>query len=160
MELVDRVSEMWNGHSKVATRYIAVSVINTANHQGLLFVANSIWNWTGGWANVFAACLAALPAYLLSRAWVWEVSGKHNWKTEVLPFWTIAFVGMGVSTLFAELADRWVGAGPAVNVASLVGYFIVWVAKYFILDRLFVETETISGGAAGADTRTSPGSNQ
>lgn len=142
---------MWSGRGKVATRYIAVSVINTLNHQGLLFVANSVWGWTGGWANVFAACLAAVPAYLLSRAWVWEVSGKHNWRTEILPFWLIALVGMGVSTLFAELADRWTGAGVWVNVASLAGYFVVWIGKFFVLDKLFIEeaqAEKLDGASA------------
>ncbi len=118
---------------------MAVSVINFVNHQGLLYVANSIWGWSGGWANVFAAGVAAVPAYLLSRAWVWEVSGKHNWRTEILPFWTIALVGMGVSTVFAEVADRLFGAGLAVQLASLFGYFLVWVAKFFLLDRMFVD---------------------
>jgi putative flippase GtrA len=148
---------MWNGRSKVATRYIAVSLINTVNHQGLLYLANSIWEWTGGWANVFAAGLAAIPAYLLSRAWVWEVSGKHNWRTEVLPFWIIAFIGMGVSTLFAEVADRVVGAGIAVNLASLFGYFLVWVAKFFILDRLFLNDELRVGAEHLAQDRAETG---
>ncbi len=151
--MVNRLSDMWNGRGKVATRYIAVSLINTVNHQGLLTLANSIWGWTGGWANVFAACLAAVPAYLLSRAWVWEVSGKHNWRTEVLPFWVIALIGMGVSTLFAEIADRVVGAGIAVNLASLFGYFLVWVAKFFILDRLFLDDELRIGAEKLAQKR-------
>lgn len=151
VQLADRLEDLWNGRGKVATRYIAVSVINTVNHQGLLFLANSVWDWTGGWANVFAACIAAIPAYLLSRAWVWEVSGKHSLRTQILPFWIIAFIGMGVSTLFAELVDRWIGPGIAVNIASLVGYFVVWVGKFFVLDRMFV-SET--AGAADSGTQT------
>lgn len=139
LDVAGQLTEMWHGRGKVATRYVAVSLINTLNHQALLFIANSIWDWTGGWANVFAACLAAVPAYVLSRAWVWEVEGKHNWRTQVLPFWIIALIGMGVSTLFAELTDRWVGPGVAVNIASLIGYFVVWVGKFFVLDRLFIE---------------------
>lgn len=131
------VARFWVGEHRVATRYIAVSVINTVNHQALLFLANSVWDWTGGWANVFAATTAAVPAYLLSRAWVWEVSGRHSFRSEVLPFWTIALVGLLVSTLCAEVADRVFGAGIAVNIASLVGYFFVWVAKFVLLDRMF-----------------------
>ena len=74
-------------------RYLAVSVINLVNHQALLFIANSLWDWSGGWANVFAACIAAVPAYLLSRAWVWGISGKHDLRSEVLPFWILALAG-------------------------------------------------------------------
>jgi putative flippase GtrA len=114
-----------------------VSAINFVGHQVLLFVANSVWGWQGGVANVFAACTMAGPAYVLSRAWVWEVDGKHDFRTEVLPFWAITLAGLLVSTLFAAIADRVFGAGVAVNLASIVGYFIVWVAKFFLLDRLF-----------------------
>ena len=119
-------------------RYLAVSVINLMNHQALLFVANSLWNWSGGWANVFAACIAAVPAYLLSRAWVWEVSGKHDLRAEVLPFWLLALAGLVVSTGLAEFTDRTFGAGVLVNIASLAGYFIVWVVKFVLLDRIFM----------------------
>ncbi len=58
-------------------------------------------------------------------------------RRQVLPFWAITFAGLVVSTLFAAVADRIFGAGIAVNIASLIGYFIVWVAKFFLLDRLF-----------------------
>lgn len=146
---VSMLLELWNGPRKVATRYLVVSAINTLNHQLVLFVANSVWNWTGGWANAFAACVAALPAYLMSRAWVWEVSGRHSLRREVIPFWTIALVGLIVSTLFAEAADRWFGAGLVVNFASLVGYFVVWVGKFLLLDRLFTSAPaTLEEGAA------------
>ncbi len=144
--MVDRdfLNELWNGRYRVASRYVAVSVINTLNHQLLLSLANTVWDWTGGWANVFAACMAAIPAYLLSRAWVWEVSGRHSWRTEILPFWAIALVGLVVSSVFAEMADRWFGSGIAVNIGSLIGYFIVWVAKFFLLDRLFTAADEVA----------------
>lgn len=120
-----------------ATRYLMVSAVNFFGHQAFLFLANSVWGWSGGVANVFAACVMSMPAYLLSRAWVWEVDGRHDMRRQVLPFWAITVLGLVVSTLFAAIADRVFGAGIAVNIASLVGYFIVWVAKFFMLDRLF-----------------------
>ncbi len=150
-QLTGMLAEAWSGRGKTASRYLAVSVINIVNHQALLYLANSVWHWAGGWANVFAAMVAAIPAYLLSRAWVWEISGRHDWRTEVLPFWIIALLGMGVSSVFAEMADRWFGAGLVVNLASLVGYFLVWIAKFFLLDKVFVrrnasEAEVGAGG--------------
>lgn len=121
----------------VVGRYLAVSCINVLNHQVLLFIANSWWGWSGGWANVFAACVSAGPGYLLTRAWVWRVTGRHDLRGEVLPFWLIALAGLVMSTVFAEMADRVFGAGLAVNIASLFAYFLVWVAKFLLLDRLF-----------------------
>lgn len=121
----------------MATRYLAVSTFNFAGHQVLLYLANSVWGWSGGIANVFAACVMSVPAYLLSRAWVWEVNGRHDVRRQVLPFWAITLAGLLVSTVLAAVADDVFGAGLAVNIASLIGYFIVWVAKFFLLDRLF-----------------------
>ena len=121
----------------MATRYLAVSAFNFSGHQALLFLANSVWGWPGGLANLFAACVMSVPAYLLSRAWVWEVNGRHDMRRQVLPFWIITLVGLVVSTAMAAAADRMFGAGLAVNIASLIGYFIVWVGKFFLLDRLF-----------------------
>ena len=120
-----------------ATRYLLVSAVNFIGHQTFLFLANSVWGWSGGIANIFAAIVMSVPAYLLSRAWVWEVEGGHDMRRHVLPFWAITLVGLVVSSLFAAAADRIFGAGIAVNIASLIGYFIVWVAKFFLLDRLF-----------------------
>lgn len=124
-----------------AGRYLVVSAINFVNHQVILFVANSIWGWSGGWANGFAACISAVPAYFLSRSWVWEVQGRHSLRSEVAPFWTLALIGLLVSSAFAQSADWVLGAGLWVNVASTAGYFVVWVAKFFLLDRLFMPPE-------------------
>ncbi len=121
----------------IASRYIVVSVVNLFNHQLLLNLANSGWGWSGGRANVFAAVLSAIPGYLLSRYWVWAVRGSHSFRTEILPFWVLALLGLIFSTALAEGADRAFGAGIAVALASLAGYFVVWVMKFIILDRIF-----------------------
>ena len=44
-----------------------------------------------------------------------------------------------VSTAAAEGADRAFESGWAVQLASLIGYGIVWVAKFFLLGRLFAD---------------------
>ncbi len=138
-------------HTQRAGRFLIVTVINNINHQGLLYVANSIWGWSGGRANLFAGFLAAIPAYFLSRSWVWAVQSKrHDLRREVLPFLGIAAVGLVVSSIFAEVADRWFGRGLMVNLATLVAYFLVWVAKYLLLDRLFV-SPVPDAGAEVAD---------
>lgn len=136
-EAVNPLADLLAGRGKLAGRYLAVSVINIFNSQALLYLANSVWGWPGGWANVFAASLASIPAYVLSRAWVWERRGSHSMRREVLPFWIITLIGLVVSSVAAALADRQFGPGLLVNVASLCAYFVVWVAKFVVLDRLF-----------------------
>ena len=118
-------------------RYGAVSVFNILCHQFLLNLANSGWGWSGGVANVFAAVLTAIPGYVLSRRWVWGVRGPHSVRQEIVPFWSLALVGLVVSTTLAEGADRVLGSGIWVALGSLVGYFVVWMAKFVILERMF-----------------------
>lgn len=123
----------------LALRYVAVSVLNVVNHQILLNIANSGWGWSGGIANVFAAVIAAIPAYLLTRYWVWNVRGSHSVRAEIVPFWALSLAGLALSSGLAEGADRVFGAGIAVATASMIGYFVVWIGKFLILDRLFAD---------------------
>lgn len=132
----------------LAVRYGAVSVVNVATHQVLLNLANTGWGWSGGWSNVFAAVLTAIPSYLLSRKWVWKVNGSHSLRKEIAPFWTLALLGLVLSTALAEGADRLFGSGIWVAAGSLIGYFVVWVSKFVILDRLFDRSARRLEGAA------------
>ena len=133
-------------------RYVAVSAFNVVMHQVVLNLANSVWDWGGGVSNVFAAVVTTIPAYFLSRHWVWEVQGSHDLRRHVLPFWIIALVGLVLSTVMAEVADRSFGSGLPVAVASLAGYVVVWLAKFFILDRLFTGFGAAAGRCPVADT--------
>jgi len=121
----------------VALRYVVVSAVNVVNHQALLLLAHSVWGWPGGVANVFAAVLAAIPGYLLSRYWVWSLRGSHSVRSEILPFWTLALLGLIVSTVLAEVADRAFESPLAVSAASFAGYFVVWVLKFLVLNKIF-----------------------
>jgi putative flippase GtrA len=141
--VVRSVAEAVVDRRKVALRYVLVSLLNVANHQVLLAIANSGWEWSGGRANVFAAVVAAVPAYLLSRYWVWEARGSHSLRAEILPFWIIALIGLVLSTLLAEVADRVFGSGLPVALASIAGYTVVWVMKFLILEKLFTRRLTL-----------------
>ena len=58
-------------------------------------------------------------------------------RSEVIPFWGIALLGLVVSSLMAEAADRLFDHRLMISVGSLAGYFIVWVVKFLLLDQLF-----------------------
>jgi putative flippase GtrA len=132
----DRVRVLRASHGRLAGRYVLVSLWNTICHQVSLLVAYSGFGWSGGWSNVFAACVAAIPAYFLSRAWVWGRSGRHSFQREVLPFWLLALAGLLASTIMADLADRVFGRQIWINLGSLSGYFLVWILKFYLLDTM------------------------
>ncbi len=73
-------------------RFGAVSAFNVVFGQSLLFAAQTVFNWTAVGSNIFSVSVSAIPAYLLSRYWVWQKRGKNHFMREVLPFWTLALL--------------------------------------------------------------------
>ena len=143
--LGNRLTAVPGRYVALVGRYLMVSAVNVVNHQLLLQMAVRWWEWSGGWANAFAGVIAVIPAYFMSRYWVWQVDGKSSVRGEIAPFWIIALVGLIVSTGLAEAADRVFGDPLWVSAGSLVGYLIVWIAKFAILNMLFTggdETNT------------------
>ena len=128
---------MFSGNIGRAGRYLTVSLINVVNHQLVLQLAVNLWGWSGGVANAFAAMVAAVPAYFMSRYWVWERRGRSSLRSEIIPFWIIAILGLVVSSGTAEGADRLFENPLMISVGSLIGYFIVWVLKFVALNELF-----------------------
>lgn len=143
-----RLAGVLSSHAGKGFRYMGVSAFNVAFGQILLFGAYSIAGWEAAASQVFAAVVGSVPAYLLCRRWVWKVDGVISFRRELLPFWSLALLGMVASTLSVKLAagwaeDRW-GVGPeaqsVVTLASLTAFGVVWVLKYVVLDRwLFAE---------------------
>lgn len=118
-------------------RYLLVSALNVVNHQILLQIGLRWFEWSGGVANAVAAMISVIPAFLLSRYWVWQVGGSASVKRELVPFWVIAVIGLVISTGMAQWADNAFGEPLAVSAASLVGYLVVWIMKFFVLNILF-----------------------
>lgn len=137
MGINDSILEFIDGRVGPAGRYLVVSGINFTGHQVILFVANSIWGWQGWVANAFAAVMMVGPAYILTRVWVWGISRSHSMQREVVPFFALAALGLLVSSLTSQIAQWVFGVGLWVNVGSLAGYVVVWIAKFFILERIF-----------------------
>lgn len=138
---IARLTEKLGANGGVIIRYLITSAINVINHQLLLQIAVRWWDWSGGQANAFAAMTAVIPAYLLSRYWVWDLQGKPSLRDELIPFWVIAVIGLLASTASAELADRTFEAPIMISVGSLAGYVLVWVLKFVVLNYLFRRSE-------------------
>ena len=123
-------------------RYGMVSAISVVVGQSILLLCVVVLDWPPVAANVTTVAIGAIPSYLLNRAWVWERRGGHDLGREVVPFWMMSFLGLGFSTLFVYLASRWTDAPLASSAANLLGFGILWVAKYFFLDAvLFGDTD-------------------
>lgn len=125
-------------------RYSAASIVNVAIGEAILAIAFGVFHWSARSASVLAAVLAAFPAYWLARRWVWGRSGRSHLVKEVIPFWMLALVGLGLTTWAA-------GVGEAVGVdigADRLGQTVIvmasvlgasgafWVVRFVLLNRI------------------------
>jgi putative flippase GtrA len=117
-------------------KFSAVSAISFPFTQVMLLVFTIGLDWSFVTANLVAVTIMAFPAYAMNRYWVWGKKDKNSLTTEVIPFWIITLIGLVLSTICAHFADQWFESDLAVNVANAVGFGIVWVFKFVILDRV------------------------
>lgn len=135
-----------------ALRYSLVSVVSVAVSQIALFLFFAVGHWSAKSANVAAFCIGGVPSYYLNRRWAWGKTGRsHLWK-EIVPFWALAFIGLGLSTLAVDLAESWIHdvadsrfvQGMLVNAASFAAFGVLWVGKFFLFNKvIFVQDEDL-----------------
>lgn len=125
-------------------KYCSASVFNVLMGQGLLQLFYSGFGWSGWAANLAAIIIGTGPAYYISRRWVWEKTGKHSLSGEVLPFWGLNGLGTVLSLLFVAVADSIWDSPLAISGASIAAWFLVWVTKYFAMDKvIFAKREAV-----------------
>jgi len=129
-------------------RYGAVSVVNAIVGESLLVFAFAVLGWPAVDANLFAAVIAAVPAYYLSRRWVWRMSGRSHLMGEVVPFWSLALLALAASTAAVTLAERVASRftpdralqAVVVAAAAFAAYGVVCVVRFVLLDRFVFTT--------------------
>lgn len=129
-------------HGMKALRYCGVSVLNVMVGVSVLFVCHAVFGWSAVTANLSAWLVSTTPAYLLSRAWVWNQSGSHRLGGEVLVFWMMALVGLGFSSLAVGMVEQVTQRTLYVVAGSTGAYGVVWVAKYVFLDQVMWSRRT------------------
>lgn len=95
-------------------------------------------NWVA--ASISAAAILTVPNFFANKYLVWANVSKDNLRTQIAVFWISAMLGTGLATALTFVADWAIdGHGPlekvAVFTAQVVGFGLVWVGRYFILDR-------------------------
>ena len=123
-------------HGLKALRYCGVSVVNVTVGLTALAVCHGVLGWPAVAANLAAWMVGTAPAYLLSRAWVWQRSGPHRLGGEVLAFWIMALVGLALSSLVVAIVEHLADRTVLVVAGNLGAYGSVWVAKYIFLDQV------------------------
>ncbi|CAN5527818.1 hypothetical protein BH10ACT1_BH10ACT1_30420 [soil metagenome] len=125
-------------------RYATVSGVATLISLLVLGALVATRTLSPGWSNVVATAVGTVPSFALNRRWVWDRSGPASFAGEVLPFLALTAAGLALSTVTVVVVGRWADASSfapatrtlAVQAANLFGFGVVWLAQFFILDRL------------------------
>jgi len=97
------------------------------------------------WATLAGNLIATIPAYRLNRTWTWGKRGRSHFRGEIVPFWTLSFLGIAFSQLFAFWAKHEVhkhdwshlaNTGLVVG-ANLLSFVIFWFIKLAVFNRIF-----------------------
>jgi putative flippase GtrA len=139
-----QVRELIDRYGGKAVRYSMVSVCGVAITQILIFVFYAGLEWPGWVSNFVAVMISSIPAYLLNRAWVWNKRDAHSFSREVAPFWGMALLGLLISTIAVAIVDDYTDAAIFVSLTNIASFGVLWVAKFFILEKVLFKGEHIS----------------
>lgn len=118
-------------------RYSAASVAGVVASQVTLLGCLVVLDLDAVPANLIAVTVGAVPNYLINRAWTFDKRGRHSLTREVIPFWSMALAGLVLSTVAVAWADgRFDGSLVAVSAANIGSFGVLWIAKFFVLDRV------------------------
>ena len=137
-------------HVRRLVRYGAVSIISSALGLAVLGFLVGVRGTSAGWANVISTTFAAIPSFELNRRWSWQGRSGRAKVDQVVPFFVMTFLGLGLSTYVVH----WAGLiatehqlhrfhrTVAIEGASLGTWAALWLVQYLILDRFLFRPPT------------------
>jgi putative flippase GtrA len=149
-EMQKRISDFraWSTthQGKKLIRYTFSSVITTGVSLSAILIVYGfhIINGVIG-ATLFGNVVAIVPSYYLNRAWAWGKRGKSHFRHEVVPYWSMAFLGIAFSLLGAAWVKHLVHThqwGHLVDTGLVAGvnllcFAVFWILKMLVFNRIF-----------------------
>jgi putative flippase GtrA len=129
-------------------KYVAASLCGVVTGQTCLQLALLVLDKVP--ANIVGVAVSTVPAYFINRYWVWSKKDANSIKREVIPFWTMSFLGLLLSTIIVGAVED-ADDKLLISAANLSGFGILWVAKFFVLDKFM-----FGGGPATPEEHTEP----
>ena len=85
---------------KELTRYFLGSVITTGLSFAWITIMYGLKIIPGViWATLSGNLVAVIPSYYWNRAWAWGKRGRSHFRSEIVPYWSMAFLGIAFSQL-------------------------------------------------------------
>jgi putative flippase GtrA len=131
---------------KKLIRYTTVSVITTGVSLSAILITYGFHIIHGVLeATLFGNVIAIIPSYYLNRMWAWGKHGKSHFRNEVVPYWSMSFLGIAFSMLGALWVkhlvhthnwDHLINTGLVAGV-NLLSFAIFWILKILVFNKIF-----------------------
>jgi putative flippase GtrA len=128
-------------------RYAAVAAAFLPIGQGLIQVMG-VWLNSYTAASLLAAAIVTVPNFFANKHFVWRATSVENLRKQVILFWLVVMLAVSLATLFTSLVDDAMAGdttpihGAAVFLVQVLGFGVVWVGRFLILDRWFSDSQT------------------
>jgi putative flippase GtrA len=136
-----------NSHKgKKLTRYLLGSVVTTGLSFAWITVMYGLHIIPGViWATLSGNLVAVIPSYYWNRAWAWGKRGKSHFRREIVPYWSMAFLGIAFSQLGALWARHEVHSHnlsrlddtAIVALTNVFCFAIFFLLKLMVFNRIF-----------------------
>jgi putative flippase GtrA len=127
-------------------RYTMVSVISTIVSLTVIALVFGVFGLKSEViSTIIGNAVATVPSYWLNRRWAWGKTGRSHVMKEIVPFWTMAALGIAFSIVGASVAHH-IGVKynfshleltVVVLVANVISFAIFWVAKLMVFNKMF-----------------------
>ena len=131
----------WRGYFM---RYATGSVVATVCSQTTFFLLYGPLHSSATAATALGWLAGAVPNYWVNRAWTWQRRGRPSLSREVIPYLAIVLTTLLLATVATNVAEavfaERVSDGVRIALVSatfLAVYGVVFLLKFFLLDRLF-----------------------
>ena len=147
--------------------FLGGSVVATVCSETVLLLTYAGLHLSASVSAVLAWLAGAIPNWWLGRRWTWRRRQRPELVAEVLPYVTVVLLTLGLAVLTTRaVADRLTRAHVghterelAVAAAFLGVYVVVFLLRFWLLDRLFARLhrrDESSGSSTGTDALTAP----
>jgi putative flippase GtrA len=145
-------------------RYTAGSVVATVCSEAAFLLLYGPAHSAAAVASGVGWLAGALPNYWLNRTWTWRRQGRPDFAREVVPYVGIVLATLLLAVVVTSLADHALtGANVSdgvrvilVSAAFLAVYGVMFLLRFFMLDRLF--SRPLAFSASGVTDPSQPGS--
>jgi len=148
--LMRNLSDKQRDSVRRVIRFGSVSAISTVVGIVSLGIFIGLLGYPVVWSNILAKGIATIPAFELSRRWVWAQSGERSILRQAVPFALLSFAGLVLSTFAVHLAvdatahsSRLVHTATA-ELASIASYVPLLLIQFLLCDRVLFRSARLA----------------